>query len=717
MFIRNSSGGFSFRTLRIITICFAFFCTHTHAEEAEDSSSDEQPIIEDLVIVAHPLSSEGLAQNAQALSGDALADAKDTNIGATLAKLPGIRSSNFGKAVGRPVIHGLGGPRVRIMEDRIDTLDVSVTSADHAVGVEPFIADRIEILKGSSTLLYGSGAIGGVVDVHTGRIPHQLNPLSGGIESFFDHNSEGWSTAAELTGSVGNFSWHVDGTFKDGDEYEIPGFAESANQRAAEAAEEEEHEEEHDEEEHEEEEEVRGILPGSQYDSENFAFGGSYVGEWGFFGISVSDTDADYGLPGGHGHEHEEEEHEEGEEEHEEEEEEGNPTLELEQTRIDAELAIRDPFGPFTSFNLRLGHNDYKHQELEPNGEVGSTFENDAWELRGELVYELENWRGAFGIQHTDRDFSAVGEEAFIAPVETTDTGIFWVGEYSFDSFDLEMGARLNRLEHDPSAASSESFTDFSTSVGVVMPLSTDNEGGWQLGVIIDYSNRAPVAEELYSNGPHLVTNAFEVGNPNLDSETAVNLSATLQHSSDRWDAAVTVYHTEFTDFIYEQATGEIEDDLPVFTYLQNDATFTGLDLQANVQVMDWDNGGLSLGVQADLLNASIDTRGNDNVPRTPPSRYGLNAAMTWGNARAGIRYLRNDPQRSEAPGEFDTGGYDDLSAHIEFKVWAQNNSNVTLFVRGRNLTDDEQRDHVSFIKDFAPAPGRTIETGIRARF
>ena len=269
--------------------------------DSQEANGPEVALIEEVVVIGHPLSGEGLSQASEVLQGDELARQLGANIGATLEAQPGIHSAQFGNAVGRPVIHGLGGPRVRIMEDRIDALDVSVTSADHAVTVEPFTADRIEVLKGPSTLLYGSGAIGGVVDVHTGRIPHEVpdKPLSGGAEIRYDDNTEGTATSFKLNGGAGRIAWHLDGTWKDGDEYEIPGFAESSHLRALEEAEGEGEEEAG-------EEEARDILPGSDYDFETYAGGVSYVFDRGFIGISVSQLNADYGLPGGHGHEHEE---------------------------------------------------------------------------------------------------------------------------------------------------------------------------------------------------------------------------------------------------------------------------------------------------------------------------------------------------------------------------------------------------------------------------
>ena len=670
---------------------FAASAASANAEESNEG-------IEEVVVIAHPLSGEGLSQASDVLEGEELNRKRTTNIGETLAKQPGIRSAQFGNAVGRPVIHGLGGARVRIMEDRIDTLDVSVTSADHAVAVEPFIAERIEVLKGPSTLLYGSGAIGGVVDVHTGRIPHDVpeKAITGGIETRYDDNTEGNATSVKLNGGGGQFAWHLDGTFQDGDDYEIPGFAESARLRAAEEEEEGE----------DGEEEARDILPGSEFDSKSYAGGVSYVFDGGFVGIAVSEIDSEYGLPGGH--------HEEGEEgEEEEEEEEGTPTLELEQTRVDFELGLENPFGNFSSLNVRFGINDYEHQELEPNGEVGSTFTNEAWELRTDLVYENENWNGAFGFQHTDREFSAVGEETFVPPVDTRDTGLFWIAERSFDGFDLELGARIGEVSHEPQTGSDEDFNTYAASVGFVIPVATD----WQLGIVADIASRAPIAEELFSNGPHLVTNAFEVGDPDLDSEQAANLAATLSYNGSLWQGSVTTYYTQFSDFIFEQGTGETEDGLPIFQFQQDDARFFGIDAELSAQLAAWEGGSFGARLLADYVDAELDVSGNDNVPRIPPLRYGVGFDLAIGKVNASIDYIRVDDQDDIAGQELETDAYNDLSAYVGATFPFSTDASLTVFVAGKNLTDDEQRRHVSFIKDFAPAPGRTIEAGLRVLF
>ena len=595
------------------------------------------------------------------------------------------------------------------MEDRIDSLDVSVSSPDHVATLEPFTAESIEVLKGPATLLYGTGAIGGVVDVHTGRIPHQVpEKFTGGGEIRAADNGDRQSAAVRLDGGSGAIAFHLDAFYRDADEYDIPFFGESAAQRELEELEEEEHEEEGEGHEHEEEEEVFGRLENSQYEARGGAGGLSYIGERGFIGLSVSTYQAEYGLPGGHGH-HEEEEEEE-EEEHEEEE--GGAFIDLDQTRIDIEAGLSDPFGAFTDLNFRLGYNDYEHIEFEGNGERGTVFSNEAIEGRLELVHEAgSDYEGATGVQLSTREFSAVGEEAFVPPVDTRTLGVFYVGRRQFDSTALEFGARYENVDHDPSTGPSNSFDLGAASVGLTWNLTDD----WTFSGTLDYSNRAPTAEELFSNGPHLATNSFEIGDANLGEETAANISATLEYEQESLSFMLSAFYTDFGDFIYESPTGEEMDELRVFQWRQDDATFSGFEADVGWEAVTWSDGGLTLNAGLDVVRGRLDSGPNRNLPRIPPLRTRVGAAVNWQNFVGELTFTRADDQRDTALEELPTGGYDDLRVHLSYGIDLRD-SRLELFLTGRNLTDDEQRYHTSFIKDVAPQAGRTIEAGVNFR-
>ena len=673
----------------------------------EDAHEHNGEAIEEIVIMGHPLSAEGLATPADVLANRELKRKLADSIGATVAGEPGIHSSSFGVAVGRPVIHGLGGARVRVMEDRIDAMDVSVTSGDHAVTVDPFIADRVEIFKGSGTLLYGSGAIGGVVDTHTGRIPHTVpEELGGKLSLGWADNADAGKGLFRLDGGAGSFAWHLDGFRRDAGDYEIPGFAESALLRAME---EEGHEGE--EEDHEEEQEILGVLPGSGLDVMGGSAGLSLVGKRGFIGVALSNLDAEYGIPGhGDAHGHEEEGQEGEEEEHEVE---STPFIDLKQTRVDFEAALADPLPGFSNLNVRLGVNDYEHAEVEPSGEVGTAFDNQAWEARVELTHgTAAGWEGAIGLQLADRSFTVVGEEAFTPPVDTSSLGVFWVGQRSFEEFEFEVGVRLESAELRPAVGDGKDFTAVSASLGAIVPL----DATWTASVLADYSSRAPVGEELFSAGPHLATQSFEIGNPEIQDEQALNFSATLRGDGARWSFAGTVYYTSFADFIYQAATGEERDGLIVRRFAQADATFTGLDLEASVTVAEWGDSQLELTGFFDMVSAQLDVSGNEYLPRIPPSRAGIGLQFDSGGFSANLDYVRASKQDSVADYELPTEGFGDLRVYLSYEI--ETGKRLTeVYLRGRNLTGDEQRKHTSIIKDLAPDPDRTIEVGVRFRF
>jgi len=446
---------------------------------------------------------------------------------------------------------------------------------------------------------FGAGKLNGVVDVSTSRIHSEtIDEVTGRVQLRAADNANATQGAFIIDVPLGdNLLLHADAFSSDADDYEIPGFVESAFQIAAEEA-----EEGHDEEEggHSEEEEAFGILEGSRSKRRGGALGLSFVGENGFVGVSVNSLDADYGLVGGHGHE------EEGEEA--EEEEEGPGVIDLSQTRIDLEAGLNNPFSSIKSINFRLGVNDYEHNELESNGEIGTLFSNEAWEGRIELRHEpWGGFEGALGLQLGEREFSAIGEEAFVPPVDSDSLGLFWVGQRALGVTELEAGVRWEQVDYSPTTQglSDLSFDSFSASLGLLGPI---NES-LTLSGMIDISSRAPTAEELYSNGPHLATNAFEIGDPNLNEEDVVALTLATGYANDRLEFDASVYLMQFDSYIYEIATGEETDELSVFRWQQDDATFTGLNLKGLVHLAAVNDGDLDMNILVDAVRGELDSR------------------------------------------------------------------------------------------------------------
>ena len=695
-------------SLFTLSIATSFILNDSFAVE-----SDKQEL-EEIVITSHLLSDSGLAQSVTVLSGEKLAGQLESSLGDTVANEAGVRSASFGGSVGRPVIHGLGGARVKTTEDRIDTLDVSVSSADHAVAIEPFIANKITILKGASTLLYGSGAIGGVVDVETGRIPNKMpQKLNGKVELRVDDDADARTAAARLDGHLSNaIAWHFDAFTKQADDYGISGDAESEPLKESEALQDAEaqlFEESHDE-------SGSATLLGSRYAIDGGAIGASVIGDAGFVGAAISVLGSEYGLVGGH--EHDEEEIEEsGSSLHQAlshiEDDEAPGIIELKQTRIDLEGELSAPFQGIEKLNVRVGINDYQHKEIEANGEIGTVFNNDAWEGRIELSHEpIAHFKGAFGLQLGRRDFSALGEEAFVPAVVTDNLGLFWVGQQDIQMLSIEAGVRIEAVEHtlSESQLSSLEFANQSASLGFIWSI-FDNAS---LSMLFDYTERAPAVEELYSFGPHLATQTFEVGNSALKEEAALGVNVGFHYHSDLLDVQAALYKTNFSDFIYQQNSGLVAEGFPVFDYAQDDAKFTGFDFEAALHLAEVLGGDLDISMSFDTLNAAINQ--GDNLPRIPADRYGL--GLVWDNAdwRLALNLKQVSKQNQLAIFELPSESYSDVSLRITRRL-ILGDKELKLFIHGRNLSDQEQREHVSFVKDVAPAPGRRIEAGLRFLF
>lgn len=479
-----------------------------------------------------------LATAVSSLSGQELQLRLQSSLGETLAQEPGVSSTFFGPGASRPIIRGLSGDRVRILEGGLGTGDASGVSPDHAVTTDPSQAERIEVLRGPATLLYGSSAIGGAVNVIDERIPtsRATKPIGGTVDLRGGSVDDERMGGIALNGGGGRFAWHADALARDTDDYEIPGFAHLEEEGEA-------HEGE------EEEEEPFGVVPNSDIDTQAGRVGASYFfGDAGFFGVSASGFDTEYGLPGGHHHEEEPVAGEEGEVH---EEEEGVPVrIDMEQLRLDLLGEITRPFGVFSGLKVRLGGTDYEHAELEGT-EVGTLFRNDFLEGRFELVQRQHGRSsGSLGLQYLDRELEAIGEEAFIPKTDTEGWAVFTFQEIEAGPLRWQLGARFESQDQRPDAAefSDTTHDGLSGSLGPVWELGES----WSLGASVARSVKLPAAEELFSNGAHVANQVFEIGNPDLTEEVAYGLDVSLRKSEGRLTGELTVFGQDFSDFIFQ---------------------------------------------------------------------------------------------------------------------------------------------------------------------
>lgn len=700
----------------------------TPAHATIDPETGKPLEFEEIIVTTTPVGRSVFetTQGVDVLTGEDLALSLSGTIGETLRRQPGISSTFFGPGASRPIIRGQGGDRIRILDSDIGSIDASVTSDDHAVAIDPVLAQRIEIVRGTGALLYGSNAAGGVINIFDGRIP-EVVPEGGyeiGARYTYSTVDEGHEVAGAFnyafeTGSDMTIVLHGEGFYREADDYDIPGFAESAALRAAEEAEEEEHE--HEEEEgHEEEEEAFGTVENSNLETKGGAGGVSFIFSNGFIGFSGKVLKSDYGVPG-HGHEegHEEEEEEHEEEEGHEEEEEEIVRIDLDQVRYDLRGELETDLLFFQKAKLRIGYADYEHAELEGD-EIGTVFTNEGWEGRLELVQkDYGILKGAVGFQFRSREFSAVGEEAFVPPTDTTQFGIFAVEEIDLGDWLVDIGGRYERTNQEATVEGIE--RDFDA-------ISVSGGFGYRgvedvfFGVTGFRTERAPATEELFSNGPHLATDSFEIGDPDLDKEVATGVEGVARINRPWFSAQVSAYYTTYDDFIALLATGEEEDGLPVFQFTPVEAEFRGFEAEAEVrsdpyEIFDTVIVQFYADASIDLVRATFDNpTGSDDLPRIPPLSgiIGGGFRSDYVDFRAELEYAGEQDDVAEF--ELPTEDYQLVNLFLTIHPFGQER-NVAIDIRALNLTDEEARLHTSFLKDLVPLPGRNVKVSLRTVF
>jgi len=707
-----------------------------------------QPHVEEIeeIIVSAPFQ-ESAAETALplgVLSGEELREKVGNSLGDTLKNEIGINSASFGTGVGHPVIRGQTGNRVSVLQNGVGVTDASNLSPDHAEGVEAVLAERLEVIRGPSTLLYGSGAVGGVVNVIDNRIPEELvEAATFSIEQSHHTVNDADQTVFRLDGRAGPVAININAFTRDNNNVEIDGFAideaavEALEEILAEHAEEGHDEEGHDEEGHEEEEfdNTRGFIGNSDAEAEGGSVGASYIGDRGFIGFSISELDNNYGLPpGAHGH-HEEEGHEEegeddgvDEEGHEEEVE--FVRIDMEKTRYDARGMLQFANSWIDNIRASVGYTDYEHREVETfedgGTEIGTLFSNEGVEGRVTLSRaETGAWSGVYGLQFSDTDFSAIGEEAFIPPAEISDTGLFGVERYSGTRASVELGLRVEDNEVETGQCAYDE-----TSVSVSGSLLYDLDGNTNLLLGLSRSERAPSVEELFSNVSnttcqqtaddedlilHAATGLLEIGNAELDEETANNIEIGLRRHSGSVTGELSAYYNEIDDYIFLDLSGEEFEEQPIARYLQRDANFTGLEGRLSLRLLEAAGGTLELGFFGDLVDAEFDAGGN--VPRIPPAKLGAELRYFSSNWSLHLHATRALEQDDAGELELPTDSYTLLSLYADYHWVLGDDSELKVFLRGDNLLDEEIRNHASFLKNFAPEPGRGFRLGLRFEY
>jgi len=695
------------------------------------TSSTAPLTLERIVVSTSPLARTlgEVSQPVSLLEARRLAQHQSTTLGELLSGEPGVASTYFGPGASRPVVRGIGGDRLKVLENHIGTIDASATSPDHAVSLDPLLIERVEIVRGPAALLYGGNAIGGVVNVITGRIPSELpnSLVTGRVEARTHSANREESAGAVIEGAAGNFAWHIDGFLRDTKDLKIPHFAESQRKRIADGTD-------------PAEADYRRV-PNTEIESDGGSVGLSWIRESGYIGVAWSGFNTFYGVPGhahshgdhdhGHGHGHGGGGHGHGHDDDDDHEDEA-VKIDLVQRRFDLAGEINRELGLLRGAKFRLGFADYRHQELA-DGSVDTVFKNRGFDARLELLHrEIAGINGAFGWHGSESRFEAIGDEAFVPPSRTTNHALFILEEKPVGPVALQLGGRLEAQEIKLRNGTSRSRKDLlaSVSAGALWKLGED----WSLGLAASRNERGPGAQERYANGPHIGTRAYEIGSPRLGIETSTALDLTLRKRTGRVTGALTGFVNRFDGYVFEQPTGQVaiahgdhfhfepnthpdaDEGLTIYRYAQTDARFLGLEAELTAHLYEGALGNLDLHLATDTVRGKNLKNGGSDLPRITPRRSKVGLEWTHGPLNFGADAQFVSEQRRVAPNEAPTDSYTLIGLYGSYQL-TLGPTECTLFVRGTNLGNRDARVHNSFLKDLLPLPGRSLNVGLRLAF
>lgn len=628
--------------------------------------------VETIVVTASTLGdpSDAISQGVAVVNrGEALQASISGGIGETLVGIPGVRSTFYGVNASRPIVRGLGEDRIRLVLNGLQGIDASTISPDHAPAIDGLDAEGIEVLKGPAALRYGGNAVGGVVNVVDGRLPTKLPAKAFAGEVFLaGSTAEDAGTAAfKLVGTNGAGVFRLDGFRREGQDYKIPGFSQTAALRAL----------------------TGDDTEGTAFNTrgEIYGLGGSiaHITDKTSLALATRRTKSNYGIPG------------------------EEAFIELNQTRYDFQASIKD-LGFLDTLTFSITAGDYTHSEIEFDGAIGTVFTNEGYEGRLEARHRaIGAFDGLFGLQFAYNDFAAQGDEAFILPVTIETLGAFWVERFNQDNWGAEVGARYEKRDYSGLAGSRNFDLGSFSASAFVKP--TD---GLRLSLNLGYTERAPTEVELFADGPHAATQAFEIGDADLKTETATSLEGVARWQIGAATVDLNVWRTSFDGFIAFNPTNLIEDDLPVFLVSQKDATLTGAELHVTWALGDYGGWSVVGDGGVDTVRGSYD--GGGAIARMPPAMVtlGLEATSSQMRVRAEVQSIAE--QGRTAAFETKTEGSTALNALWSWRP-VQSGDRIELTFEGRNLTNEDIREHTSFLKDYLPKPGRSIRVSLKGSF
>ncbi|MGQ3054154.1 MAG: TonB-dependent receptor [Roseateles sp.] len=665
----------SFALAPLAAACF------TLAAQAQSTAVPES--LDKVVVTGNPLRSQLLAQPSDSLSGDQLTLTRAATLGDTLQGLPGVAATNFGPNASRPSIRGLDGDRVRILNNSGASVDASNLSFDHGVAIDPLVIDKIEVLRGAAALLYGGNAVGGVVNTLDNRIPRVFTSgLGGAAEVRLGGASNDRSGAVVLDGGSGQanagWGWHVDLAGREAGDQRAPRFHSPTEDGS----------------------ESRTRVRNSAAKSHGGAVGGSVFFQGGFAGVSVDDFHTDYGTTA-----------------------EADVTIRMQRQRVATAGEWATASGPLRRIGWQLSRNRYEHTEFEGD-EVGTVFKSRGTDGRLELEHAalptpFGPLKGVVGVQTESLDFSALGEEAFVPSTRTRSTGVFVLEQARLAGVDWTAGARSEKATVASDGgerfgvAQSRRFSPLSLALGGVLPLNN----AWSLSANLNRTQRAPAYYELFANGLHVASAAFERGDPNLGLESSKGADVGLKWEAAQSHVHVNVYETRFANYIALQATGEsVEDEgesLPVYAFQAVPARLRGVELEGRWQA----HPALAVLGQIDAVRGDDRSTGQA-LPRLAPLRAMLGLEGKWGEWSGKVEWRGAARQTRVAQFDMPTPGYGTVRLSLARQVrWGQ--LDALWYLKLDNLGNKlaYNATAVPTIRALAPQPGRSASTGLQVRF
>jgi iron complex outermembrane recepter protein len=678
----------TFSPSHLLATAVSLACTHLSAQSLAPTAllpSAASPVaaLEEVIVTGNPLKATDVILPAVSLSRTELMLRAQPTLGETLSGLPGVASTGFGPNVGRPVIRGQDGDRIRILSNSGATLDASALSFDHAVPLETLLVDRIEVLRGPAALLYGGSAVGGVVNVVDGRIPRErLFDTTGGVAGQADArvaNGNGErSIAARIEAGTDQHALHVDVFDRTTSDVAVPLNLACTRTGALTMA--------------------RKICNSASH-SHGGALGGSLLWTHGYLGASVAAIESGYGTVA-----------------------EDEVTIGMRSVRTSMQGEVRQLTGFITELSGHISHTDYRHTEYD-QGVSGTLFTNQGNAARLEARHrDVGAWQGVLGLQTENAQFAAAGDEAFAPFSHTSNYAIFVHEERGTSWGKFSVGARQEQVTvqslGNPAVArfvpGQRQFNPTSLAFGV----SLRGSGGWRFGANVTRSQRAPKDYELYADGPHLATNAWERGNRLLTTERSYGLDLGADWTLGPNRLAFNTYFNRFDNYIGLVSSGGTVQSLPELIFVQHPARFTGFEVQGNSRLLD---GGQTLDVEwrGDLVRAVNATAG-EPLPRIAPTRLGASLVWTRGpfSARAG---LESSARQHRVPvGDLATPGYTVVSAAITYRMRLDRGS-AQGYARLNNATDRLAYNAGSILTQTAPGKsplaGRSLKLGVQMQF